>query len=391
MAGSGEAIVVGAGIGGLAAAVGLRRAGWRVRVFERAATPGEVGAGISLWSNALAALAELRVGQAIRDAGTMQGSGGLRTPSGRWLSQASGAAIREHSDLSILLVHRAELHRQLRDALPADVITAGANVLAVNVDGTVQYTVDNERHETAADLVVGADGLRSVVRQSLWPATPQPRYAGFTAWRGVTEKPFALAAQSETWGSGSEVGLTQLIDGRVYWFATGNQPEGVRTGDEHAEALRRFGGWHEPIGDVIRATAPEAVLRHDIYQQPRPLSAFARGRVALLGDAAHAITPNLGQGACLALEDAVVLAAELTRTDDVPSALRRYDAVRRPRAQRLSTTSHRLARMIQTRSPVVVGLRSALAVVVPAKLGAAGLARRVAWTAPVIDGTGTGR
>lgn len=377
------AVIVGAGIGGLAAAIGLRKAGWQVRVLERAAVLGEVGAGISLWSNALRALAELGVGQAIRAHGTMQGEGGLRLPSGRWLSRSTGAALRERDEVSILLVHRAELHRELRDALPDDVLVPGATVTDVRQDdgpATVHYVLDGEEHELSADVVVGADGLHSRTRQAVWPSAPWARYAGFTAWRGVTDEPFELATQSETWGRGAEVGLTQLVDGRVYWFATGNEPEGTVYPDEHAEVLARFGGWHEPIAEVIRATSADSVLRHDIYQQPRPLPAFAEGRVALLGDAAHAMTPNLGQGACLALEDAVVLSAELAGTDDVAAALRRYDSTRRPRAQRLSALSDRMARLIQISNPAAVALRSAFLSVVPTRLGTSSLARIVDWT-----------
>jgi 2-polyprenyl-6-methoxyphenol hydroxylase-like FAD-dependent oxidoreductase len=379
-----DAVIVGAGIGGLAAAIGLRRAGWRVRVLERAAELGEVGAGISLWSNALRALAELGVGQSIRAHGTMQGEGGLRTPGGRWLSRSTGAALRDREEVSILLVHRAELHRELLAALPPDVLVPGATVTDVRQDNdsaTVHYVLDGDGHELSADVVIGADGLHSRTRQAVWPSAPKARYAGFTAWRGVTDKPFELATQSETWGRGAEVGLTQLVDGRVYWFATGNEPEGTVFPDEHAEVLARFGGWHEPIGEIIRATAPESVLRHDIYQQPRPLPSCASGRVALLGDAAHAMTPNLGQGACLALEDAVVLSAELV-DDDVPAALRRYDAVRRPRAQRLSAMSDRMGRLIQISNPVALALRSAFLSVVPTRLGTSGLARIVAWDPP---------
>lgn len=119
---------------------------------------------------------------------------------------------------------------------------------------------DGTDSATDCNLVVAADGLRSRIRQALWPDAPGPRYAGFTAWRGVTAKPLRLQDGSQSWGRGESVGLTQLVDGRVYWFATAILPEGAKFADERAEALRRFGGWHAPIRQVIEATSPGDVL-----------------------------------------------------------------------------------------------------------------------------------
>jgi 2-polyprenyl-6-methoxyphenol hydroxylase-like FAD-dependent oxidoreductase len=281
----------------------------------------------------------------------------------------------------ILLVHRAQLHAELRRALPDGVLVQGASVAGVTRDGSVDYTHDGVRTSVQADLVVAADGLRSGVRHTLAPEHPGARYAGFTAWRGVTSEPFPLDAGSETWGRGSEFGATILVDGRVYWFATANTHEGQRSDDEHAEVLRRFGSWHDPIARVVEATPADAVLRHDIYSLALPLPRFSSGRVALLGDAAHAMTPNLGQGACQALEDAVVLAS-LVGADDVEAALDRYDAQRRPRAEKFVKTALRTARVTQTENRAAVALRDAAARFVPARLAARGVQRMVAWTPP---------
>jgi 2-polyprenyl-6-methoxyphenol hydroxylase-like FAD-dependent oxidoreductase len=366
-----RAIVVGGGIGGLAAAVALRRAGWDVTVLERAAEPGEIGAGISLWPNALAALSVLGVWPGIRSAAAMP-VGGARRPDGRWLTRPD-----RPPPLELLLVHRGALWAQLRDALPDGVLVAGTSVEAVRADGTVV----SGRGEEPANLVVAADGLRSAARRSLWPGHHGEQYAGFTAWRGVTAETFPLAGAAETWGRGGEFGATIMVDGRVYWFATANLPEGENCPDEHAEVLRRFAGWHQPIADIVRATPPHAVLRHDIYSLATPLPPFTRGRVALLGDAAHAMTPNLGQGACQALEDAVTLAAVL-RAHPVDVALRRYDAVRRPRTEKLVRMSRRAAALLQADSHVLATVRDLSARLVPPRLAARGLARTLRWTPP---------
>ncbi len=383
----GRAVVVGAGIGGLAAAVGLRRAGWDVTVLERAAQLGEVGAGLSLWSNALSALEWLELAGPLRAHGTTTDGGGLRTSTGGWLLRSPALQPGEVPPVSLLMVHRADLHRELLAGLPAGVVRTGSTVTGLDAGSAaaparVTYTDGAGQRHLDAEVVVGADGLRSPVRQLLWPDAPPPAYTGLTAWRGVTDERFALAEGSQTWGRGESVGLVTLVDGRVYWYATAQLPEGTDVADDRAEALRRFGGWHEPIADVIAATRPEAVLRHDLYALPRPLPRSCRGRVALLGDAAHAMTPHLGQGACMALEDAVVLAAELSAGTDVGAALQRYDGQRRPRTEKMSAQSDRAGRPVEVSGAVPAALRNGLVRLVPRRLALAGMAGPTRWSPP---------
>jgi len=383
-----RAVIVGAGIGGLAAAIGLLRAGWAPTVFERSPTPGGLGAGVSLWSNALAALDALGVGAAVRRAGTLQGGGGVRTPDGQWLARSSGAALLERAGVALLLMHRAQLHSELLAALPTDVVVAGA--IVTEIQQTVEQVVvgydgPTGRAETHADLVVGADGVHSSVRRWCWPEAPAPRYAGFTAWRGVTEEPIDIEGEAaETWGHGAGFGAVPLADGRVYWFGTANLPEATTFVDERAEVLRRFGHWHRPIPTVVQATTTAAVLHHDIYHLPRPLPHFVRGRVVLLGDAAHAMTPNLGQGACVALEDAAVLAGSLAADSDLARALASYDQQRRPRAEDLVKMSAQMGRMIQHPNRAAAGLRNLAVRATPQRYAMPRLARLTNWTPPTI-------
>jgi len=380
-----RAIVIGAGIGGLATAIGFRRSGWQVQVYEQARSAHPVGAGISLWSNALRALEWLGVAQTIRDRGAVRTGGGVRSPSGRWLSRTLAEAVVGSDDVTMLMVHRADLHHALSAALPDDVVQFGTRLERVEETAaavTAQLATDGGPRTDEAELLVAADGLRSVVRRQLWSPEFGPRYAGFTAWRGVTERPFTLVEQSQTLGRAAEVGLVQLQDGRVYWFATGNDPEGTRHADERAEVLRRFGSWHAPIRDVVEATAPEHVLRHDLFRLPRPYPSFVRGRVALLGDAAHAMLPTLGQGGCLALEDAVVLSDALARHGDVPTALTAYDRDRRPRNEQMSASSDQMAKITQLRNPLVLPLRGLAIRLTPPAVAARTLVRATTWHPP---------
>ncbi len=384
-----RAVVVGAGIGGLAVAVGLRRADWDVTVLERTARLGEVGAGLSLWSNALSALQWLELAAPLRAHGTMTDGGGLRTSSGSWLLRSPALQPGEEPPVSLLMVHRADLHRELLTGLPAGVVRTGSTVTDLDVGSAlaparVTYADGTGQHQLEAEVVVGADGLRSLVRQLLWSDALPPAYTGMTAWRAVTNEPYQLAEGSQTWGRrGESVGLTKLVDGRVYWYATAQLLEGTDfADDDRSEALRRFGAWHDPIADVIAATRPGAVLRHDLYALPRPLPQFSRGRVALLGDAAHAMTPHLGQGACMALEDAVVLAAELVATKDVGTALQRYDEQRRPRTEKMSKQSDQTGRPLEISGAVPTALRNGLVRLMPRRLALAGMAKPTRWSPP---------
>ncbi len=216
-----KAVIVGGGIGGLAAALALHRRGWEVEVLERAPAITEVGAGLSLWPNALHALDELGLGQDVRGFSNLEGSGGIRDRKGRWLSRTDADALRERYG-DVAMVHRATLLELLRTALPAEALRVGVPVHGVSADGTVQHTGGS----SSGDLVVGADGLRSQVRRQLWPAV-EPRYAGYAAWRFVTPSPVQVGAAFESWGRGERFGCAPLQDGRVYCFAVANAPEGA--------------------------------------------------------------------------------------------------------------------------------------------------------------------
>jgi 2-polyprenyl-6-methoxyphenol hydroxylase-like FAD-dependent oxidoreductase len=301
-----DAIVVGGGIGGLAVAGALARTGWRVTVLEQADVLAPVGAGIALEPNAVKALNWLGLGDALTTRAMAQGPAGLRTAGGRWLIKTRMAAFRERFGVPAYALHRAELHQLLLDAASGADLRTGLHVTHVRQGNhvTVHTTTDTLR----ADLVIAADGVHSAVRSSMFPEHPGPRYAGYVTWRGVVDADVP-ASVTETWGRGQRFGVVPLGDGRAYWFAcvTG------RPGTDHdlAELAEQFAGWPDPVRQLLAATRPESVLRHDIQYLRDPLPSYVEDRVVLLGDAAHAITPDLGQGAALALEDAVVLTAAL--------------------------------------------------------------------------------
>jgi 2-polyprenyl-6-methoxyphenol hydroxylase-like FAD-dependent oxidoreductase len=218
------------------------------------------------------------------------------------------------------------------------------------------------------DVLVGADGLRSRVRAKLHGDSP-PVYAGYTAWRGVAPLPPGGILAGETWGRGCRFGQVPLRRERVYWFAAANAAEGARSADgEQRALLRMFRGWHAPIETLIASTPEEEILRNDIYDRPPLTTPWNRGRVTLLGDAAHPMTPNLGQGACQALEDAVVLARCLSGSLPPAGALAAYERVRRPRVDAIVKESRQVGRIAQWQHPVAVRLRDFLVRVMPARV-----------------------
>jgi 2-polyprenyl-6-methoxyphenol hydroxylase-like FAD-dependent oxidoreductase len=354
-----KVVIVGAGIAGLTTAIALDRAGVTVDVRERVAPLGEIGAGISLWANAIRALETVGLADAIRAFSVPAGNAGLRTWRGEVIVAPSEGDIGMRlQDLAVVL-HRADLQRVLLDAFGRDRVTLGRACVGVEQDADGAAVVLQDGSRARGDAVVGADGLHSVVRAALHGAV-RPVYAGYTAWRGVVRFDHARLLPGESWGPGRRFGQIRMSGGQVYWFATQDAPEGSRARDsEKAELLRLFRGWHAPIEALVQATEDSAILRNDIYDRP-PLARWGDRRVTLVGDAAHPMTPNLGQGACQAIEDAIALARELKGSTDVVRSLLAYERSRLPRANRIARDSRRVGWAGQFANPLAMAARNAL-------------------------------
>jgi 2-polyprenyl-6-methoxyphenol hydroxylase-like FAD-dependent oxidoreductase len=360
---SDRALVVGAGIGGLATAIALQRAGREVLVLERTPELWEIGAGISLWPNAVRALRRLGIGDAVETAGAPAHAASVRSWRGAQLGASITTQLQGRFGAPLVLVHRARLQEVMRRALDPGTIRLGAECATlVHDERKATVRLVDGRVERAA-IVIGADGLHSRVRAALFADGP-PRYAGITAWRGVVPVDDALRRRisgGESFGRGSLFGVARLNGSQAYWWASTRRRESHGRGAdaEKSSLLRAFARWHAPIPELVAATPTEAIVRTCLYERI-PLERLSVGRVALAGDAAHPMLPNLGQGACQAIEDAVALADALAATGDVVMALQRYSACRARHTAAVVKASHRMSRIAHLRNPLASALRNGL-------------------------------
>jgi 2-polyprenyl-6-methoxyphenol hydroxylase-like FAD-dependent oxidoreductase len=365
-----RALIVGGGIGGLASALALRRAGCHVVVFERASELHEVGAGLALWSGTVALLRQLGVADEVIVSGGRLERSCMLTWRGDARSDLAVAEVVPDGLEPSVCIHRADLHATLLRALPPEVVRVNARCVGFGQDEsgvTIRLADGREEH---GDLLIGADGLHSIVRAQL-VGESSPRYAGYTCWRGIAplDRPDVRGTLSESWGQGARFGTGDIGRGRVLWFATANAPEGALepTGERKRRLLERFGNWHAAVGAALEATPEAEIIRNDIYDR-QPIQRWGEGRVTLLGDAAHPTTPNLGMGACMAIEDALVVAAKLQETADVPTGLRAYEDYRRDRTARIVRLSRQFGWVAQWQNPLLCSLRDLALRLTPASV-----------------------
>jgi 2-polyprenyl-6-methoxyphenol hydroxylase-like FAD-dependent oxidoreductase len=350
------ATVVGGGIAGLAAAVSLAQAGWQATVLERAPDFGEVGAGLAISGNGMTALEALGAAQAVRAAGYQTTAAGYQDPGGRWLLRIPDLDASIGAVVTVWALHRQRLHAALLQAAQAadgvQLIT-GAEVSAVRPGQAsgqpAKLTWRTAAGEDAREcgLVIAADGIRSTIRAQLYPAV-RPRYSGSTCWRAVIPDASSDGRLVEVWGPGTEFGTLRVSDSEIYWFGYFRHPEGASFDDELAAARDHFSRWSPRVRSFVAATTADQLMRHDVYHLPGGLHTYVRGRVVMIGDAAHAALPTVGGGASTALEDAVcvgrLIAAPVGAGADLGTALAAFDQVRRARCRKIARMAVLVAR-----------------------------------------------
>jgi 2-polyprenyl-6-methoxyphenol hydroxylase-like FAD-dependent oxidoreductase len=381
-----QILVIGAGITGLATAVALQRRGHEVTVIEER-TDTSSGAGISIWPNALAALDEIGLGDAVRDTGGRVTAGALRWRDGSWLRRPARERLVRALGEPLVVIRRSALTKVLADALAGGTVHTGlsARELVTTADGVRITLSDLTTREAAA--VVGADGTRSVVARHLNGALAD-HYVGYTAWRGVANHSIDPDVAGEVLGPGIEFGHVPLRADRTYWFATERAAEGQVSPQGELHYLKtRFASWADPIPAVLAATDPDDVIRNDLYDRDQARQ-WSRGPIVVVGDAAHPMRPHLGQGGCQGLEDAAVLARFVDGADDLAAAFARFAAFRRPRVRALMRESKVIGQLVNLRPAFLSGLAGRATVLVPEALMTRHLAEVAARSAFVLPSDG---
>ncbi|MBT2212406.1 NAD(P)/FAD-dependent oxidoreductase [Actinomadura sp. NEAU-AAG7] len=353
-------LIAGGGIGGLAASLALRRRGFETLVLERAERLRDGGAGLHIWSNGVIALNELDVADRVLEIAPVQQTCHFSTWRGETLAAWPVGDFVARYGQPTIAVERSVLHGVLKKALPEDTVRTGAQVTSFEsgrAGVSVRFADGGTEH---GDLLIGADGIHSTVRRGLLGPKP-PRFTGYIAWRGRARMDHPLIPPgtfNAIFGPGTRFTYYDVAPGVVHWMSVANGPAGGKDGPAALQMLtERHRRWAGPVLDILKATPEEDVIRGDVLDR-RPDRRWGRDRVTLLGDAAHPITFNIGQGACQALEDALVLAEHLRGgVADPRAALRAYEAERRARTAPMQRIARWIGRMGAVENPALISAR----------------------------------
>lgn len=353
--------IIGGGIAGLTFAHCLSTETYELHIFEKKQTFGEVGAAISVFPNALCVMDKIGLLDAIlRSSGAFKNVY-LKTDKGVILSTTS-----PQSDYPVICIHRADLHRILLTDIHARLHNGySLKQLRHLENGQVEVTFE-QGESMVFDAVIGADGIHSVVRKHILN-DGDPIYRGYNVWRGVVKSDFEVGYASETYGKGKRVGIVPIKDGMYGWWATCNEafmqddePEGTKP-----KLKRLFGDWHDPIPELIANT--ETIIKNSLSDRV-PKKGWTKGNVTLIGDAAHPTTPNLGQGGCMAIEGAYLLAQCLNKYGLTAKAYAQYERYQYPRAKQIVNESLRLGKIGQLSNPAFMALRNFFFKIMPSSL-----------------------
>ena len=354
-----KAIIVGAGIGGLSAGLALRQIGWDVEIYERVTEVRPVGAAISVWSNGVKCLNYLGLEKETAAlGGMMDGMAYVDGLTGETMTELSFDSLVEQVGQRPYPVSRAELQLMLMDVFGEEHLHLGHKVVEVSQTGDQVTATFEDGNTDTGDLLIGADGAHSIVRAYVLGEQTKRRYAGYVNWNGLVPASESLAPTNR-WtvfiGEGERASMMPISDGRFYFFLDEPCEKGLQVAKEdYKDRLKAaFNGWAEPVQALIDQIDPSTTNRVEISDID-PFHTWVKGRVALLGDSAHNTTPDIGQGACMALEDAVVLAIALrTNTLGIEDALNRYQKKRSERSGDLVLRARKRADIIHGKDEAV--------------------------------------
>ncbi len=352
-----KVIVIGAGIGGLTAAIALSQSGYEVEVYERAQELRPRGAGISLWSNGVKVLNRFGMGEKIAAIGGQMNYMQYLGAQGEVMNHIQLQPLIEEVGQRPYPVARADLQAMLLDAF-GGTVNLGYRCVEVQEHGDRVTAKFENGHEAIGDLVIAADGVRSTLRQYVLDREVHPTYRDYVNWNGLVEADEALTP-ANTWtiyvGNHQRASMMPVGGNRLYFFFDVPLPSGTTAPPEliRSELAEHFQGWAAPVQTLIQRINPEQTNRLEI-SDVGPVDRMVRGRVALLGDSAHATCPDLGQGGCQALEDVYMLNHFLVTTNiSVEDALKRYEAARKDRTRSIVEKARNRAEVIHGKDPEI--------------------------------------
>jgi len=343
--------IIGGGIAGLTFARSFKSKEYEIHIFEKKDQFGEIGAAISVFPNALCVMDELGILNSILESSGQFKTVYLKTDKGTILSKSE-----PKSDYPVICIHRAVLHSILLENIDAKLYqNYTLKDLSHLENGKINLTFSTGETQVF-DAVIGADGVHSVVRKYIIN-DGDPIFRGYNIWRGVVKTNFEIGYASETFGKGQRVGIVPIKDGVYGWWATCNeaymQDDKPETTKEKLNRL--FGNWHYPIPDFINNT--EHILKNSLIDR-KPKKGWTKGNVILIGDAAHPTTPNLGQGGCMAIEGAYILAKSIKKYGLTQKAYDRYEELQYTRSENIVNESLKLGKMGQLENPILIFLRN---------------------------------
>ncbi|GAB3182726.1 FAD-dependent monooxygenase [Telluribacter humicola] len=354
--------IIGGGIGGLTAAITLKNKGFTCDVYERSPVFEEVGAAISVWPNALRVFRKLQIlDDVLENCGEIK-EAYIKTSTGKVLARTQPVY-----DLPAVCTHRADLLAALLKQLPPENLHPGHELsdFYTHADGSAHLKFTNGK-EVDADLVIGADGIHSALRKKI-KGDEVPLFRGYNLWRGIAKLPLEQGYASESLGRGNRVGIVPIRDGLFGWWATANETQGLSDEPEstHEKLKRIFSTWHDPIPQLFDNTP--AIIKNSLIDRA-PTGGWSTANPVLLGDAAHPTTPNLGQGACMAIEGAYLLTESLYKYGISDRALKIYEQAHFQRTKEITNNSLMLGWLGQLQNPLAANLRNLFFYVQPDKV-----------------------
>lgn len=351
-----KAIIIGSGMAGLTTGIALHQAGYEVEIYEKTSKLRPAGAGISLWSNGIKILNKLGLGEKVAAIGGQMNRMEYRNQYGDILNDINLLPLVEQVGQRPYPVSRTDLQNMMLEAFGKEDVHLGMRCVSVEQDENSATAIFADGTTATGDVLIGADGINSTVRNYLGGKKVEPRYAEYVNWNGLVEANPDLA-ENDVWviyvGDGKRASMMPVGDNRFYFFFGCPKPKGTKVApkDIRQELAEIFAGWAQPVQNLIAQLDPEQVNRLEISDID-PLPHLVKGRIALVGDSGHATTPTLGQGGCQAMEDAEVLCRYLVTTNiSVEDALKRYEAERKERVAKLVLKARKRTDTIYNKVP----------------------------------------